>query len=87
MTCRNGAGWRRFYVLGIPQWKNGRPPAGGKECAQQAAIPKMASRRKAGGHKRIYYCARVLVLYFALFFRNSARKPTAAITPATTAMG
>ena len=49
--------------------------------------PKMASRRKAGGHKMIYYCARVLVLYFALFFRNSARKPTAAITPATTAMG
>lgn len=49
--------------------------------------PKMASRRKAGGHKRIYYCARVLVLYFALFFRNSAKKPTAAITPATTAMG
>lgn len=48
---------------------------------------KMASRRKAGGHKMIYYCARVLVLYFALFFRNSARKPTAAITPATTAMG
>ena len=35
--------------------------------------PKMASRRKAGGHKRIYYCARVLVLYFALFFRNSTR--------------